>query len=58
MMFEAFGFSKGAPCSAETYLSYLRTSYFGRLAPLCLNLTFSSPQIDLTELTHDLLSGK
>ena len=30
MMFEAFGFSKGFPCVAETYLSYLRAVCFGR----------------------------
>ena len=30
MMFEAFGFSKGLPCVAETYLSYLRAVCFGR----------------------------
>lgn len=29
MMFEAFGFSKGAPYVAETYLSYLRVVHFG-----------------------------
>lgn len=29
MMFEAFGFSKGVPCVAEIYLSYLRAICFG-----------------------------
>ena len=29
MMFEAFGFSRSAPCIAENYLSYLRRRCFG-----------------------------
>ena len=32
MMFEAFGFSEGAPCVAEHYLSYLRAARFGGYA--------------------------
>ena len=32
MMFEAFGFSRGAPCIAENYLSYLRAGRFGGYA--------------------------